>query len=95
MGGDRQNRNAVALAIEQAVDQMQISRTAASGAHRKLPGKMRLGAGGESGGLFMPHVDPVDGFSAPHRVGKPVERIADDTVDALDSRFFESLNEVF
>jgi hypothetical protein len=56
---------------------------------------MRLRAGGESRGLFMTHVDPVNRFSAPHRIGKSVKRVADDAVDALDSGFLKSLDEVF
>jgi hypothetical protein len=36
MGGDRQHRHAAAVAIEQAVDQMQIARAAAAGADREL-----------------------------------------------------------
>ena len=69
MRGDRQHRHAAALAVEQAVDQMQVARTAAAGANRQLARQMRLGAGREGGALLMAHVDPLDrsGDAAAHR----------------------------
>jgi hypothetical protein len=74
---------------------MQVAGTTAAGAHRKATGQMSLRSGRESPGLFVPHVDPVDCFSAPHRVGKSIEGIADDAINAFDSRFFESLDKIF
>ncbi len=65
VGRDRQYGYAVALAIEQAVDQMQIAGTAAAGAHRKTSRKMSLRPGRESRSLLMAHVDPIDRFSSP------------------------------
>jgi hypothetical protein len=65
MGSDCQNRRAVALTVEQAVDQMKVSWTAAPGAHSKAAGKMSLSPRRKSRGLFMPHVNPVDRFSSP------------------------------
>jgi hypothetical protein len=58
--GDSQNRNAAALAIEQAIDQMQVAWTAAASANCKASGQMSFGACREGGGLFMAHVDPVN-----------------------------------
>jgi hypothetical protein len=60
VGSDCQNRHAIALAVEQAVDQMEVAWAAAPGAHSEVSGKMRFGAGRKSRGLFMPHVYPVD-----------------------------------
>lgn len=72
---------------------MQVARPKAAGAHRKATS---FRPGSESCGLFVPHLDlVVDRFSAPHRVGKSVEGVADHTVDGLDSRFFESLDKIF
>ena len=83
---DRQHRHAAAMAVEQAVDQMQVARPAAAGADRQLAGQMRLGTRGKGTGLLVPHVDPVDGSQAPQRIGEAVQRIADDAIDALDAR---------
>src|SRR5271156_110133 len=81
--GDSQNRYAAAWAIEQTVDQMQVARTAAAGADRKASGEMGLCSGGECGSLFVPHVDPVDRLSPSQRVGKAIERVADNPINPL------------
>jgi hypothetical protein len=56
---------------------------------------MGLRARCESRPLLVPHVNPVDRFSTPHRVGKPVQRIADDAINALDSYLFKRLDKIF
>src|SRR5271170_6578827 len=83
--GNSQNRYAAALAIEQAVDQMQVSRAAAAGADRKASGEMGLCSRCESGSLFVPHVDPVNRLSPSQCVGKAVERVADNPINPLHS----------
>jgi hypothetical protein len=95
VGGDCQNRHAVALAIEQAVDQMKVAWTAAPGAHSKARGKMSFSSRRKSRGLFMPHVNPVDRLSSPQRVSKPVERISHHSVDALHARLLEGFDQIF
>src|SRR5205823_413925 len=69
-----------AMAIEQAVDQVQVAGPAAAGADRELAGEMRLGAGSKGRGLFVADVNPVDAFATAQRIGESVERIADDAV---------------
>jgi hypothetical protein len=60
VGGDRQNRHAIALTVKQTIDQMQIAWTAAAGANGEVPRQVRFGSRRECRSLFMPHVDPVD-----------------------------------
>ena len=62
---------------------MQVARAAAAGADRELTGQMRLGAGGESGNLFVAEVQPGDPTVAAQRVGEAVQAVADDAVNAL------------
>src|SRR6267143_2799319 len=95
VGCDCQNRHAVALAVEQAVDQMEIAWTAAPGAHSKAPGKMSFSSRRKSGGLFMPHANPVDRLSSPQRVSKAVERVSHHSVDALHARLLEGFDQIF
>src|SRR6476660_1384604 len=95
MGGDCQNRHAVALAIEQAVDQMKVAWTAAPGANSKARGKMSFGSRRKSRGLFMPHVNPVDRLSSPQRVRKAVERVSHHSVDALHAGLLEGFDQIF
>src|SRR5262245_20970310 len=85
MRGDRQHRHTAAMTIVKPVDEVQVARTAATGADRKLAGEMRLGAGGEGRGFLVAHMNPVDAFDAAQRVGEPVERIAYDAVDTPDT----------
>ena len=46
--GDRQHRYAAALRVEQAVDQVQVARSAAACAHRQLSGQRGVGRRGET-----------------------------------------------
>src|SRR6476660_2176232 len=95
VGGDCQNRHAIALAVEQAVDQMKVTWTAAAGAHSKAAGKMSFSSRRKSRGLLMTHVNPVNRLSSPQRVSKPIERVADHSVDALCTRFLERFDQIF
>ena len=65
MGGDGQNRNVIAVAVEKAVNQMQVARPAGACADRQFAGKLRFRPGGEGGHFFMARGHPVDG---PHTV---------------------------
>ena len=79
------------MAVEQAVDQMQVARPAAAGADRELTGHLRLGARGEGGSLLVTHVDPLDGVEPVQRIGEAVQQIADDAVDAVHTRLLQCL----
>src|SRR5208283_1442167 len=68
--GNGEHRHTRTVTIEQAVDQMQIARSAASGADGELTRQMRLGACRESGNFLVPDVDPLDLVLAPDRVGQ-------------------------
>ena len=72
MGGDGKHRNAAAVAVEQSVDQVQITGAAAAAADGKFAGQMGLRAGGEGGTFLMAHMDPFDGFQTPQRVGETI-----------------------
>ena len=72
--GDGKDGNTAAMAVEEAVDEMQVAGTAACGADGERAGKMRVGAGGECGDFFVAHVDPLQGAVSAQRVGKAVER---------------------
>ena len=93
VGGDRQHRHAAAMAVEQAVDQVQVARAAAAGAHRELAAEMRLGAGSEGAGLLVAHMHPFDGVGSAQRIADAVQRVAGDAVDALDARRLQGLDD--
>ncbi len=58
--GDGEHRYAGAMAVEQAVDEMQVAGPATSGADREATGEVRLGAGREGGDLLVADVHPFD-----------------------------------
>ncbi len=92
--GDAEHGDPRAVAVEQAVDEMQITGPAAAGADGELTRQMRLGARRESCDLLVAHVDPLDLALAPQRVGQPVQAVADDAIDALDASGREGFGEL-
>lgn len=73
---DREYGHPAAMSIEEAVDQMQVPRTAACCTDRKIARERGLGAGGERGRFLVPHVHPLQGSVAPQCLGKAVERVS-------------------
>jgi hypothetical protein len=73
------------VAIEQAIDEVQVAGSAAPRADGKLARQMRLSAGRECGCLLVAHMNPLDFPLAPDRVGQAVEAVADDAIDPLDA----------
>jgi hypothetical protein len=63
--GNRNYGNTIAVAIVEAIDQVQIARTAAAGAHRQTSRQMRFRARGKSRDLLMPYMDPFNVLSKP------------------------------
>ena len=92
--GNGEHRHARAVAIEQAVDQVQIARSAAAGADRELAGQMRLGARREGRDFLVPDMHPFDLALAANRVGQPIQAVADDAVDPLDTCCGEDFREL-
>jgi hypothetical protein len=56
VGGNREDRDAAALRIEQAIDQMQVARAATACANSQLPGEMCFSGGRKCGTFLVPHV---------------------------------------
>src|SRR5262245_1436090 len=79
------------MAIEQAVDEMQIAWTAASGADSQVAGHVRLAAGGEGGDLLVPHMQPLNLALATNSVAQAIQTIANNAVNALDPRRCEDV----
>src|SRR6202521_3095522 len=88
---DGQNGDAAALAIVKAIDQMHVSRPAASGAHRQFASEMRFCTGGERGCLLMAHANPLDVLAGANRIRDAIERIARDSVNSLNVRFQQDI----
>ena len=82
------------MTIEEAVDQVQITGPAASGADRELARQMRLGTRSERGHLLVPDMHPVYPALTAERVGQPVEAVSDNAIDSLDTRCCEGFREL-
>jgi hypothetical protein len=82
------------MAVEQAVDEVQIAGPAAAGTNGELTSQMRLGTSREGRDLLVPEVDPLDLALSPQRVGEAVEAIADNAIDPLDPSRSQGLHEL-
>ena len=58
--GNGEHGNTAAVAVVEAVDQMQVARSAAPGADRELSGEVRFGARGERSRLLVADVHPSE-----------------------------------
>src|SRR5262249_44757612 len=94
LGRDGEHRHTRAVAVEQTVDEMQVAGSAAAGADRELAREMRFAAGGKRRDLLVPDMNPFDLALMAQRVGQPIEAVADDAVNALDSRGEKNLGEL-
>ncbi len=83
--GDGKHGNPRALAVVEAVDEMQVAGSAAAEHYRELIGKVRVGSRGKGGRLFMPHVNPSHLRMLSQRIGDGVSGVARQPINALDS----------
>ena len=83
-----------AVAVEQAVDEVQIAGAATARADGEFARQMRLGASREGSDLLVPDVDPLDLALSSQSVGEGIEGIADYAIDPLDARGCEGLREL-
>ena len=92
LAGDQHHRRAVAVAFEDAVDEVQATGSARARAGTQLPAHQRIGTGGKGGNFFVAHVHPFD-IAAMHRIGHVVQGIAHDAVTAADTRLLEGVDD--
>src|SRR5262245_15615664 len=90
---DGEDGHPAAVTVVEAVDQVQIPRTATAGADGQASGEMRFCASGKRRRLFMAHVHPSHVLLAAQRIHDAVKRVACDPVYALDSRLRERFHE--
>jgi hypothetical protein len=82
------------MAVEQAVDEMQVSRPAAAGTDSERSGKMRFGASRKRGYLLMAEMHPLDFSLAANGIRQAVEAVANNAVDSFDACCRESFNKL-
>ena len=91
---DRQDWNARTLTIEQAIDEVEIPRAAASRTNGQCSGKVRFGAGGKSGNFLMADVDPFDLALSADRVRDAIQAVTNDAVNAFHAGGGEGLSKL-
>ena len=72
------------MAVKKSVDEMKVAGTATPGADRELAGDVRIGARGKARYFLVADVNPFDGFLSAYRLGDPIERIANYSIDSLN-----------
>jgi hypothetical protein len=77
------------VAVEQAVDQMQVARPARACTHGQFSCELRFGTGGEGSDLLMTGRHPFDGFHLVQAVAEPVQGIAGHAPDTFYASLFE------
>src|SRR6202030_1218538 len=91
---DAEHGHSGAMAIEQAIDEMEVAGSAATGANGEVSRQVRFGPRREGGHFLVPNMDPFDLALAPQRVGQPVQAVAHDTIDTLYAGGGENLREL-
>src|SRR5580698_667943 len=93
--GNSEDRNAVALTVVEAINQMHVAGATTSGTDRQLASEMGLGAGGESGRLLVSYANPADILSNPNRICNSVERVAGDSIDPFHASIGKNVDQQF
>jgi hypothetical protein len=79
------HRHARPVAVEQAINEVQIAGPAAAGTHGKFAGQMCLGARRKGGDFLDPDMHPFDLPLPPNGVGQAIQAVADDAVGPLNA----------
>src|SRR5882757_2466113 len=94
MRRDGQHRDAVAVAVVEAVDQVQVARATGTRTDSERAGEVGVGPGCESRRLLVTNMHPLDLALAAKCIGQPVQAIADEAVNPLDAGGFKGFGEL-
>src|SRR4051812_34667077 len=83
---DRDNRDPGTVAVEQAVDQVQIAGSAATGTNGEVAGQVRIRAGGEGSPLLVSDVQPRNLAVPAQAVREPIQAVAHNSINPSDAR---------
>jgi hypothetical protein len=90
---DRKDWHTIAVAIEQAIDEMKVAGTATARTDRKFSGKVGFSASSERRYLLVPRVQPFDLALAADHICESIQAVADDAVNSLYACIHQSLDE--
>ena len=80
---DRQDRDTAAVRIVEPINQVEITRPTASGAHGQASRQVRLGPGGKGSRLFVSHGDPSDLATFADGIRDAIQGVAGNAVHSL------------
>src|ERR1700687_47783 len=95
VGRNCENGHGASMAVKESVDEMKVAGTATPRADRELAGDVRIGARGKGRYFLVADVNPFDGFLSAYRLGDPIERIANYSIDSLNPCCRQSPYQVF
>jgi hypothetical protein len=81
------------MTVVEPIDQVHITRAATPHTDGQRTGKMRLGAGGESGDFLVPNRNPLNNRLLADRFRKAVQRVTNDPVNAFNTCGDECFND--
>jgi hypothetical protein len=90
-----QHRHLIAVRIEQAVDQMEVTRPTTARADREFAGGCGIRASRERRDFFVAHMQPLNAIHAALCVAQTIETVAGHSPDALDAGQFQGLRQLF
>jgi hypothetical protein len=83
------------MAIEESIDEVKIAGAAATRADRERAGDMRIGAGCKGRHFLMADMDPFNRLLSANLVDYPIERVANYSIDSLNSGRGERCDKAF
>jgi hypothetical protein len=92
--GDGKHRLMIAMTIEEAVDQVQVARTATAGADGETSGRGRVRTGGKGCRFLVAGVHPADRAELIKAVGQSIQTIARHAPDPFNARGGECGGEI-
>jgi hypothetical protein len=91
---DGEHRYARPMAVEEAIDEVEIAGSAAARADRESPRQVCLGPGCKRGDFLMANMDPLDLAATPERIREPVQTVPHDAVNTFHARRLQDLGEL-
>ncbi len=81
------------MGVEQSIDEVKVPRTAATRTDGEAARELGFRTRREGSALLVADVGPPDLLPSANRIGDPVEGVAGDAVNSLDSSGYQSVDQ--
>src|SRR5580658_6200391 len=92
MGRDGEHWHAIAMTIEESIDQVQIARTTGARTRGESAGEVRFCTSRKCARLLVAHMHPLNAPLPAQRVGDAVQAVTDYPIDTLYTRHRQGLS---